>query len=137
MKRRGEVSEAEEQETGRHGRAVRKNKSNAPRRIPLLLSRRFVCFASNVLAKTEKGPAGGAKPPTPCPPTDNFWCCASNQSCQNVHTLTANELIWGFFHVFIYLFILKFDAQLIPMQMECVDLLPSKVMGTVWYAIKA
>lgn len=28
-------------------------------------------------------------------------------------------------------------ACLIPMQMECVDLLPSKLMGTVWYAIKA
>lgn len=26
---------------------------------------------------------------------------------------------------------------LLPMQMECVDLLPSKLMGTVWYAIKA
>lgn len=48
-----------------HGRAVRINKSIAPRRIPLLLLRRFVCFASNVLVKTEKGPSGGAKPSSP------------------------------------------------------------------------
>lgn len=25
----------------------------------------------------------------------------------------------------------------IPMQMECVDFLPSELMGTLWYAIKA
>lgn len=61
-RRRSEGSEAEERETSRHGRAARKNKSNAPRRIPLLLSRRSVCFASNVLVKTEKGPSSEPNP---------------------------------------------------------------------------
>lgn len=63
-RRRSEGSEAEERGTSGHGRAARKNKSNAPRRIPLLLSRRSVCFASNVLVKTEKGPS---REPNPAP----------------------------------------------------------------------
>lgn len=72
LRRRSEGSEAKERETSGHSRAVQKNKSNAPRRIPLLLSRRSVCFASNVLVKTEKGPSGE---PNPAPLTEFLGLC--------------------------------------------------------------